>query len=221
MYTVMAKRKAEVTGNIGTLQLASLQQTLETEQGLSCALNYLLDSQNSMLRQRIKDEGFVVAKKDRVEKLMHEMQSLDRRAESSQNESQRTLYVKTITETLHDYKKVGIDMTLAEKKTRFEGACVSNGRYGYSSQGERYNLTDGMVHVGDSDTHMPYDKAEESWHTYYAGEKGCAWAKTVLDALQIPTDMYMILVPQRIVSVKWRSNKREGDMVENDDVDVE
>jgi len=210
----MAKRKAE---EITTLQMASLQQTLETEQGLSCALNYLLDSKNSMLRQRIKEEGFVVAKKERVEKLMHEMQSLERRAESSQNESQRSLYVKTITETLDDYKKVGIDMTMAEKKTRFEGVCVANSRYGYSSHGERYNLTDGMVHVGDSDTHMPYNNAEESWHTYYAGEKGCAWAKKVLEALHVPSDMYIVLVPQRIVSVKWRPNKSEGGAIELDD----
>jgi hypothetical protein len=210
----MAKRKAE---EISTLQMASLQQTLETEQGLSCALNYLLDSKNSMLRQRIKDEGFVVAKKERVEKLMHEMQSLDRRAESSQDDSQRSIYVKTITETLDDYKKVGIDMTMAEKKTRFEGACVSNARYGYSSHGERYNLADGMVHVGDNDTHMPYNKAEESWHTYYAGEEGCAWAFKVLQALHVPHDMYMVLVPQRIVSVKWRVNKSEGGIVEVED----
>lgn len=196
-----------------SLQREAMKAYLETDEGLYLVLQHL--KKTDSLRNKIKELGFVVSKKDLVEKLMQDMQSLERRANSRPTHETRATFVTEMAQKLQQYEKIGIDMQMAEKKTRFEGACVSNSRYGYSSS--RNNLTDGMVHIMDDDTYQPWNKQEESWHTYTAGPEGCAWAKQVLDALHVPASKYMIMEPQRIVSVEWRPRKSEGGVLEDDE----
>ena len=214
----MSKRKS---GDIATdssdmsLQREAMKVYLETPEGLALVLRQM--NKSEPLRQSIKSLGSVVAKKDAVEKLMHDMQSLDRRATNRPSHDQREAFVTEIAQKLAQDDKIGIDMQMAEKKTRFEGACVSQSRYGYSSV--RNNLSDGMVHIMDEDTYQPWHKQEESWHTYTAGPEGCTWAKQVLEALNVPTDQFIVLPPQRVVSIKWRPDTSEGIADQDEDND--
>lgn len=133
------------------------------------------------------------------------------------DDSTKAAFVKKLKETQMRYSAIGIDMDMTEKKKRFKSACISSSRYSYQSD-RRYNLEDGFVHVGDADTHNPYNKAEESWTTYYAGPAGCDWAQQVLEALDVPKDKFMVLKPQRIVSVEWRPRLSEA-VLSNDSDD--
>lgn len=210
----MAKRKAE---DVPSLQSAlALNAALETPEGLTGALRYLLDASNDSLRRRIKEAGFVVSKKDKVEKLIQNTQLLNDRAERALDEDKKATFVKEVKDTIEKYSAIGIEMSMAEKKRRFEGACVTNNRYGYSSN-TRHNLEDGMCHTGDQDSYQPYKKAEESWHTYYAGPAACQWSKQVLEALAVPTDKFTIHAPSRHVAVEWRDRLSVGEADESDD----
>lgn len=211
----MSKRKIE---DVPSLQSGlALSAALDTSDGLLNALKILQDSSNESLRQRIKEAGFVVTKKDKVENLIQATQLLSERADHSLTEDQKTSFVKELKHTIASYDRVGIDMGMAEKKRRFEGACVSNSRYSYSTN-SRHNLEDGMCHIPDQDLYHPYNKVEESWHTYYAGHIGCDWAKEVLEALGVPEDKFYIHKGQRIVSVEWR---RQLQIIDGEDSEEE
>jgi len=212
----MSKRKAE---DVPSLQNSlALQAALESPEGFVNALKILNDSSNESLRTRLKEAGYVVAKKDKVEKLIQDAQLLESRAENTPNDDQKVTFIKEVKDTIAGYARIGIDMGMAEKRRRFEGACVSNSRYGYSSN-SRYNLEDGMCHVPDQDMHNPYKKAEESWHTYYAGPKACDWAKEVLGALNVPEDKFYVHKGQRVVSVEWRARLGVAEVVDSDEED--
>lgn len=210
----MSKRKAE---DVPSLQTGlALSAALDTPEGLFNALKILQDSSNESLRKRIKEAGFVVAKKEKVETLIQNTQLLNERAERALDDGQKATFVKELKETMTCYNRIGVDMGMAEKRRRFEGACVSNSRYGYSASC-RHNLTDGMCHTGDQDSYHPYNKAEESWHTYYAGPAACDWAKQVLEALGVPEDKFYVHKGQRVVSVEWRARLSISEAVDSED----
>lgn len=211
----MAKRKAE---DVPSLQSAlALNAALETPDGLLGALRYLLDANNEPMRQRIKRMGFVVARTDRVEKLIQDTQLLNERAERALDDGQKATFVKELKETIARYGAIGIEMSMAEKKRRFEGACVTNSRYGYSSN-SRHNLEDGMCHIGDQDSYNPYKKAEESWHSYYAGPSACQWSKQVLEALGVPAEKFTVHEPSRHIAIEWR-NRLTANAADDSDED--
>jgi len=168
------------------------------------------------LRQRIKEAGFVVTKKDKVEKLIQDTQLLSERADRALDDGQKITFVKELKDTIASYARIGIDMGMAEKRRRFEGACVTSARYGYSSN-SRTNLEDGMCHIPDQDLYHPYKKVEESWHTYYAGPTACDWAKQVLEALGVDHDRFYVHKGQRVVSVEWRARLSVDEDVDSDE----
>ena len=212
----MSKRKAEA-GEIPSLQTGlALQASLETPGGLVSALKILSDSGNESLRQRLKEAGFVVAKKEKVEKLIQETQLLSERADRALDDGKKVTFVKELKDTISNYARIGVDMGMAEKRRRFEGVCVTNARYGYSSD-NRTNLEDGMCHIPDQDLYHPYKFSVESWHTYYAGPTACEWAKQVLEALGVDEDKFYVHKGQRVVSIEWRARLSVDEDVGSDE----
>lgn len=210
----MSKRKAE---EVPSLQNGfAMQAVLQSPEGLVSALRILSDANNAELRASLKQAGFVVAKKEKVEKLIQDTQLLSERADRALDEQQKITFVKELKDAIAAYGRIGIDMGMAEKRRRFEGACVTNSRYSYSSN-NRHNLEDGMCHIPDQDLYNPYKKAEESWHTYYAGPKACDWSKDVLQALGVPEDKFYVHKGQRVVSVEWRARLSVAETQESDD----
>lgn len=203
------KRKASCS--VPSLQAdLALCATLDTDHGLLSALTYLCDQSDAPMRCRVKEMGFVVAKKSQVEDLMRSASKLQGRAQNSYNETEKSELVDVLKNTMDKYKAIGVEMTAADKKKRFESACVSNTNWCYDHH-QRRNLEDGMLRIPNKDTYEPYSKAEESWHTYMAGPEACNWAKSVLDALHVDESKYMILKAQRIVSVEWRARTQGHD----------
>lgn len=209
----MSKRKAE---DVPSLQhKLALEAVLDSEEGLDTVLKYINNTSNELMRSRIKTIGYVVALKDDVEKVISDTQLINDNSDNVLDQAKRATFLANLDRTIQNYQKIGIDMCMAEKRRRFESACVTHTRYGYSSNVRQY-LEDGMCHINDC-IYRPYNKAEESWHTYFAGPEACDWANKVLKALNVPEEKYYVHKGQRIVSVEWRARLSARNLSESDD----